>query len=255
MLVFTLVFFEIVLFSMLFALPLRTVQHRYTAGVRSCRSACLRTRSAARAGWRCCCFLRGRRPRVRDECTAPASTGLWIILRMNAHIYFFVPFWCLLQKNRRHADSCVLYVYCTTARSVPQVSRYIIRFLTLLQLSAHAGQAGLQAGRAVVEQHLDLSVADAEAVRIADGGGEQAQPLVHWQGRVNARLADVGERAGKCGLEHRVDLLWFGWITETLYILSIVILYIRLVEDNRISPYQTPAEPRLCCGSMPQVLY
>ena len=131
----------------------------------------------------------------------------------------------------------------------------IIRFLTLLQLSAHAGQAGLQAGRAVVEQHLDLSVADAEAVRIADGGGEQAQPLVHWQGRVNARLADVWERAGGCGLEHRVDLLWFGWITEILYILSIVILYIRLVEDNRISLYQTPAEPRLCCGSMPQVLY
>lgn len=90
---------------------------------------------------------------------------------------------------------------------------------------------------------------------VADGGGEQAQPLVHRQGRVNARLADVGERAGKCGLEHRVDLLWFGWITETLYILSIVILYIRLVEDNRISMYQTPAEPRLCCGSMPQVLY
>ena len=58
-------------------------------------------------------------------------------------------------------------------RSVPQVSGRNIRFLTLLQLSAHAGQAGLQAGRAVVEQHLDLSVADAEAVRVADGGGEQ----------------------------------------------------------------------------------
>lgn len=75
--------------------------------------------------------------------------------------------------------------------------------MTLLQLSAHAGQAGLQAGRAVVEQHLDLSVADAEAVRIADGGGEQAQPLVHRQGRVNARLADVGQGTGGCGLEHK----------------------------------------------------
>ena len=74
-----------------------------------------------------------------------------------------------------------------------------------MQLSAHAAQAGLQAGRAVVEQHLDLRVADAEAVRIADGGGEQAQPLVHRQGRVNARLADVGERAGGCGLEVMVE--------------------------------------------------
>ena len=122
-----------------------------------------------------------------------------------------------------------LHFHCTTARSVPQVSRYIIRFLTLLQLPAHAAQAGLQAGRVVVEQYLDLSVADAEAVRIADGGGEQAQPLVHRQGRVNARLADVGERAGGCGLEDEGNLLWFGWITETLYILSIVILYMRLV--------------------------
>ena len=148
-----------------------------------------------------------------------------------------------------------LHIYCTTARSVPQVSGHNIRFLTLLQLPAHAGQAGLQAGRAVVEQHLDLGVADAEAMRVADGGGEQAQPLVHRQSRVDARFADVGERAGECGLEHRVDLLWLGWITETLYILSIVILYIRLVGDNRISPYQTPAEPRRCCDEMPQVLY
>ena len=65
--------------------------------------------------------------------------------------------------------------------------------------------------------------------RRGSGADRRWRRLVHRQGRVNARLADVGERAGGCGLEHEGNLLWFGWITKTLYILSIVILYMRLV--------------------------
>ena len=64
--------------------------------------------------------------------------------------------------------------------------------MTLLQLPAHVGQAGLQAGRAVVEQYLDLSVADAEAVRVADGGGEQAHPVA---GRFDAIRSPKGVTA------------------------------------------------------------
>ena len=53
-------------------------------------------------------------------------------------------------------------------------------------------------------------------------------------------ISDVGERAGKCGLEHRVDLLGVGWIVETLYILSIIMLYIQWQE---------------IIGFLPQVIY
>lgn len=107
--------------------------------------------------------------------------------------------------------------------------------MTLLQLSAHAGQTGLQAGRAVVEQHLDLGVAYAEAVRVADGGGEQAQPLVYRQGRVDARLADVRKRTGEINVGHEGSSFGLcGWIDGVLYIVSIVILYIRRFGVNRI---------------------
>ena len=103
-------------------------------------------------------------------------------------------------------------MFCTfiklPARSVPQVSGRNIRFLTLLQLSAHAGQAGLQAGRAVVEQHLDLSVADAGSGADADGGGEQRSRS--FTGRVGSMRASRMSGRGQGSVDLSIGLTSFG---------------------------------------------
>ena len=86
----------------------------------------------------------------------------------------------------------------------------------------------MQAGRAVVKQYLDLGVADAEAVRVADGGGEQAKPLVHRQGRVNARFADVGERAVRIVFRNEYSSFNLArCMDKALYSISNCIIYIR----------------------------
>lgn len=86
---------------------------------------------------------------------------------------------------------------------MPQGFASVIRLLPSLESLAQVGQAGLQTGCAVIKQHLNRSVAYAEAVWVADRRGEQAQALVHRQGRVDACLADVGQGTGGCGLEHK----------------------------------------------------